>query len=119
MARAYSEDLRIRLIRLVESGTSARSAARFFDVSASTSVKWVRRWRAEKSVAPSPARGHRRALLAQHSDRLMKFIEDDSELTLEEVRELLKQIGVHVSLWTIWNFFHLRHISLKKRRQRA
>jgi hypothetical protein len=38
---AYSKDLRVRLIRSVEGGRSARSQARVFDVSASTAVKWM------------------------------------------------------------------------------
>ena len=119
MPRAYSEDLRIRLVRLVESGVSARHAAEVFGVSSSTAVKWIRRWRNEKSVAPNPARGHRRALLADHSDWLLKLVEKNADLTLEEIRKLLKKRGIHVSLWTIWIFLNRRHIKLKKMRRRV
>ncbi len=45
MPRAYSQDLRDRVIQAVEGGCSAREAARVFGVSASTAVKWVQRWR--------------------------------------------------------------------------
>jgi putative transposase len=117
--QAYSKDLRKRLIRLVESGTSARAAAKVFSVSESTAIKWTKRWRAEKSIAPSPVRGHRRALLADRTDQLLKLVENNADLTLEEVRTHLRRSGVHVSLWTIWNFFKQRRVSLKKKRGRA
>jgi len=67
MARAYSEDLRVRLVGIVESGRSARSTAKLFSVSASTAVKWAQRWRREKSVAPSKLRGHRLSPLEAHA----------------------------------------------------
>ena len=119
MPQAYSEDLRIRLIRLVESGTSARAAAKVFGVSESTAAKWMKRWRAEKSVAPSPVRGHRQALLTAYSDQLLKLIEDDADLTLEEIRAHLEKNGVRVSLCTIWNFCKQFRIKLEKKRGRA
>ena len=118
MARAYSEDLRVRLVGLVESGTSARSAAKLFEVSASTAVKWMQRWRRERSVAPNPVRGHRRARLNGHSDWLLELIETKPDLTLEEIRMRLKKRGVGVSLWTVWSFYERQKMSFKKNRVR-
>ena len=121
MSRAYSEDLRIRLVRLVEDGTSARSAAKLFRVSASTAIKWMQRWRREKSVAPSPVRGHPRALLEGHAAWLLEMVEEKSDLTLEEIRTRLRKRHVRVSLWTVWSFYDRHEISFKKNhvRQRA
>ncbi len=51
MPRAYSKDLRVRVIGLVAAGASAREATRQFEVSASTAIKWV---------PPSPTRHHSR-----------------------------------------------------------
>ena len=42
MPRAYSADMRARVIARVESGASRREAAEYYDVSASTAVIWVR-----------------------------------------------------------------------------
>jgi transposase len=54
---AYSKDLRVRLIRSVSQGRSARSQAKVFDVSASTAVKWVQASREEgRQSANSKAR---------------------------------------------------------------
>src|SRR5258707_10801928 len=116
MARAYSEDLRVRLVRLVESGTSARSAAKLFEVSASTAVKWMQRWRRERSVAPNPVRGHRRARLNGHSGWLFGLIETKPDLTLEEIRMQLKKRGVRVSLGAGWSFFQSQKNRFKKKR---
>ena len=118
MARAYSEDLRVRVVRYVEGGASARAAAKLFGVSASSSVKWMQRWRREKSVAPNPVRGHRRRLLDGHADWLRELIEAQSDLTLAEIQAKLKRRGVRVSLWTIWSFYDRQAVSFKKKRLR-
>ncbi len=118
MARAYSEDLRIRLVGVVDEGTSARSAAKLFRVSASTAVKWMQRWRREGSVAPHPVRGHRRALLDGYADWLLELVETKSDLTLEEIRARLRKRGVVVSLWTVWSFYERSQMSFKKNRVR-
>lgn len=44
MTRPYSEDLRERIVRVVESGTSRNAAAKQFDVSISFVVKLMQRW---------------------------------------------------------------------------
>jgi len=118
VARAYSEDLRIRLVRYVEGGKSARSAAKVFGVSESSAIKWMQRWRRDKSVAPNPVRGHRRALLEGHADWLLELIEAKPDLTLEEIRTQLKKRGLRVSLWTVWSFYERSDMSFKKNRVR-
>jgi len=118
MARAYSQDLRIRLVRYVEGGVSARSGAKVFGVSESSAIKWMQRWRRDKSVAPNPVRGHRRALLEGHADWLLELIDAKPDLTLEEVRTELKKRGVRVSVWTVWSFCERSDLSFKKNRVR-
>jgi transposase len=118
MSAAYSEDLRIRLVWYVDQGSSARSAAKLFGVSASTAVKWMQRWRREKSVAPNPVRGHRRRLLDRHGDWLLALIQSKTDITLEEIRAKLEKRGVRVSLWTIWSFYDRHDFSFKKKRFR-
>ena len=116
MARAYSQDLRIRLVRYVEGGVSARAAAKVFGVSESSAIKWMQRWHRQKSVAPHPVRGHRRQLLERHTDWLLEVIEIKTDLTLEEIRAQLKKRGMRVSLWTVWRFYDRHGISFKKNR---
>jgi transposase len=120
MSRAYSEDLRIRVVRYVEGGASRRSAAKLFGVSPSIAVKWLQRWRLKKSVAPS-RRGHRRAVLDQHTYWLMDLVKKKPDITLAEIATKLARRGVRVSLSTIWNFYDRHDFSFKKKhmRQRA
>jgi len=118
MARAYSQDLRIRLVRYVEGGVSARAAAKVFGVSESSAIKWMQLWRRRKSVAPNPVRGHRRRLLDEHADWLLQIIEVKADLTLAEIRAQLKKRGMRVSLWTVWSFYDRHDISFKKKRVR-
>jgi transposase len=45
MPKAYSSDLRARVIEAVEGGASRHEAAERFEVSAASAVKWMQRWR--------------------------------------------------------------------------
>ena len=51
MARAYSLDLRERVVAFVSGGETTRAAAAVFDVSVSSVVKWTQRVRATGSAA--------------------------------------------------------------------
>src|SRR5215470_1799800 len=44
MPKAYSRDLRERVITAVETGASRREAAERFEVSVASAVKWLQRW---------------------------------------------------------------------------
>src|SRR5438552_9305937 len=59
MPKAYSGDLRERVIEAVETGASRREAAERFEVSVSSAVKWLQRWRESRSAAPKPTRRKR------------------------------------------------------------
>jgi len=54
MARAYSLDLRERVVAAVEAGHSCRSVAQTFMVSVASVVKWSQRQRASGSAAARP-----------------------------------------------------------------
>ena len=43
--KAYSDDLRERVIEAVTAGASRREAAESFSLSASSAVRWLQRWR--------------------------------------------------------------------------
>jgi transposase len=52
MPKAYSGDLRKRVIETVAAGASRREAAELFMVAASTPVKWLRRLRDTGNSSP-------------------------------------------------------------------
>ena len=41
----YSNDLRVRVIQVVEGGAAARAAARQFVIGDATAIRWAKRWR--------------------------------------------------------------------------
>src|SRR6478735_4390152 len=57
MPKSYSGDLRERVIEAVEMGASRHEAAERFEVSVSSTVKWLQRWRESRSAAPKPRGG--------------------------------------------------------------
>ena len=120
MSAAYSEDLRVRLVRAVRKGISARAAARLFEVSESSGVKWAQRWRKTGSVKPSAIRGHRHSPLDAHITYLLGLIEAEPDLTLEEIRgRLLQEKRLSTGATSIWRFFERHEIGFKKKPARG
>src|SRR6478735_897307 len=70
MPRAYSGDMRQRLIAEVESGASRRAAAEEFAVSASTAIIWVKCFR-ETGRCAAKSRGGSISPLEEHADFLL------------------------------------------------
>ena len=118
MSKPYSEDLRSRVVRAVERGLSRRRAASVFGVAISTVVHWVRRWRETGSVAAKPMGGDHRSRLTGERAWILERIEAAPDLTLEELRDELKQRGVSVGHGTVWRFFAREDITFKKNRSR-
>ena len=84
MAKAYSMDMRQRVIDRVESGGSRREAAEHYEVSPSTAVIWVKCFRETGRCAAKP-RGGSTSPLEKHADVLLALIEVEPDLTLDEV----------------------------------
>jgi transposase len=68
----------------VETGASRREAAERFEVSASSTVKWMQRWHETGSVAAKPTGGSI-SPLEDHADFLMALIAEQPDLTLDEI----------------------------------
>ena len=113
---AYSKDLRIRLIRQVEKGRSARSAAKVFEVSASTAVKWMQAFRREGRPGPKRHAGGRRSPLDAHADWLKARVAETSHITLAELTAELAAQGVSTSVPAVSRFFARIGYSFKKKR---
>jgi transposase len=118
MARPYSSDLRIRVIRVVEDGVSARGAGRRLGIGESTATAWVGRWRRTGSVEAKSQKGGSRSPLNAHTEWLLALVGERADLTLEEIRGLLNERGVRVAVSSIWRFFDRHSISFKKNRTR-
>jgi putative transposase len=74
MPRPLSNDLRERIVRVVDGGMSRNAAAQKYDVSISAVVKLMQRWRATDSYLPGRMGGWRKHLLAKHSDKVNALV---------------------------------------------
>src|SRR6266545_4465084 len=90
MPKAYSCDLRERVITAVETGASRREAAERFEVSVASAVKWLQRWCEERTAAPQP------------------------DLTLVETAADLRKRRIKTSRSSLWRFLDRHNITLKK-----
>ena len=116
MGRAYSQDLRDRVIGAAESGTSARKAAACFDVGVATAIRWVAR---RRNSGERSARRQGRppgSKLDAHRDFLLAVIEAAPDTTIEELQRRLAQKGVRASTGTIWTFLDRCGLTSKKQR---
>ena len=116
MTAPLSVDLRSRLVRAVEAGSSARQAAARFEVSASAAIKLMRRVRRTGSPSPAKIGGYRKPLLAGHEELLRELVEGKPGITLAELRAALVERGSpEASLTTIWTMLRRLGLSHKKR----
>ena len=115
MARAYSQDLRDRVIDAALSGTPARKAAARFGIGDVTAIVWVRRAReggerrARKQGQPP------RSKLDPHREYLLGLIAEAPDLTISELLEqLLADRSVRASRATLWTFLDRCGLTFKK-----
>jgi transposase len=118
MPKACSQDLRERVLEAVEMGASRREAAERFEVSPSSAVKWMQRWRETGSIAAKP-NGGSISPLEQHASWLLKLIEEQPDLTLDEIVAAMRKRRIAGSRSAVWRFFARHGISFKKEPARS
>jgi transposase len=117
MPAPMSLDLRQRIVRAVDGGSSIREAARRFAVSPSAAIKLMQRVGRTGSAAPARYGGHRRPLLAPYETDLRGLIEASPDITLAELQaELERRFGIVAGLTTIHNT--LRRLGLRHKKSR-
>lgn len=121
MARAYSLDLRERVVAAVASGQSCRTAAGRFGVSVASVVKWSQRFRATGSAAAKPMGGRRPYALEGERNWLLARVGETPDLTLRALAAELAARGILVSHYAVWHLLIREGITFKKKpaRQRA
>src|SRR5665647_3757080 len=111
----YSNDLRVRVIQVVEGGAAARAAARQFVIGDSTAIRWAKRWRETGSFEAKTNKGQSRSPLRKHEEWLLGLVRQEPDLTLEEIqRRLLAERQHKAGLGSVWRFFDRHGISFKK-----
>jgi len=123
MTRPLSQDLRSRVIAVVDGGLSCNAAAERFGIAVSSAVRWVRAWRSEGRVAALPQGGDLRSHhIEAYRDVILAAIEAEVDITLVELAELLsRQHGASFAPSTVWRFLDRHDLTFKKNsaRQRA
>src|SRR5215510_4051247 len=110
MPKALSGDLRERVIEAVEAGASRREAAERFEISASSAVKWLQRWRDHGVCAPKP-RGGSRSVLEDYGERILALVAEQPDRTLDEIVAAMRKRRIPGSRSALW-----RHgITFKKK----
>ena len=118
MARAYSGDLRVRVIEAINGGLSTRQAAGLFCVGIATAGAWHRFWRKTGEARPLRQGNPGGSKLDAYSDFILGLIAAEKDITLNEIAErLLEEHGLNAQLCTIWYFLDRRGMTFKKRQR--
>ena len=121
MGRAYSLDLRERVVAAVAGGRSCRSVAGIFQVSVASVVKWSQRQRSSGSPAPRPVGGRKPYAVAREREWLLARLTEKPDLTLRALLLELRERGMVVSYYALWHFLQHEGVTFKKKpaRQRT
>src|SRR5689334_24750611 len=96
MTAPLSQDLRERIVRAVEGGSTIRQAARRFAVSASAAIKLMQRVRQTGCTAPATIGCRRRPILEPHADTLRAIVSSQAGITQREIKAALAARGIVV-----------------------
>ena len=110
--RAYSSDLRDRVLADCDAGTPTAEVAAKYRVSAS----WVRRLKQRRretgSTAPKPQRHGPKPAWAEHAERIAQAVRERPDDTLEEHRA---RLGLGLSISTLWRAIEALGLTVKKK----
>ena len=117
MGQPLSMDLRRRLLAAIDDGMSCRGAAARFGVAPSTAIRWQDQRRTTGNFAPKPQGGDMRSRrVEERREDILALWEARKDISLEELRAGLIEIGLHVSVAGLHRFFVRHGMTRKKRR---
>ncbi len=114
MARAYSLDLRERVVAAVVAGESCRKVAATYRISVASVVKWSQRFRKTGSAAAKRMGGNQLRSLAGEREWLLARLAAAPDVTLRALVVELCERGVVTSYGSVWRIVHDAGISFKK-----
>ena len=120
MTKPYSMDLRERVVAAVlAEGMTRHQAAARFGIAVSSAIRWVARFRATGSAAPSKIGGYKpKTLRGEHAAWLIARCQEKDFTISGLVADLRDIRGLKVDRRSIWEFLHLHGLSHKKNRMR-
>ena len=115
MGRAYSQDLRERVIAAVDSGTGAYAAASVFRVSVSYIYKVLGRREKTGETSARAWAGGPKPKLAAYDEVLHARVMSEPDATLAELQAwLVAEHSVKVSIGCLWKRLRQLGLTLKK-----
>lgn len=124
MPKAYSLDLRERVVRFVDSGRSRHAATAHFKVPVSFVVNLMKAYRKTGCLEPKPGGGRRHATLDPHRAFLLARVAEKNGITMPELSaELVTATGVKadpasISRWLIRNGYRFKKTLLASEQDR-
>jgi transposase len=116
MGQPLSMDLRSRLLAAIDDGMSCRAAAERFGVAPSTAIRWQAQRRETGDFAPKPQGGDMRSRRAEErAEDILAVWEARKDISLEELRLALIEMGLAISVAGLHRFFVRRGMTRKKR----
>ena len=113
--RAYSQDLRDRVLAAVDAGGPVRAVAPRFGVSVSYIYKALIRRRRSGEVSARGTRGRPPRKLGAHERAVEAFMHARQDATVADLRRHLLEVhGVGVSLGSVWRTVRRLGLTLKK-----
>ena len=110
--KAYSMDLRKRVLAACDAGHKTKEVATLFGVSPSWLRRLKQRRRESGRIEAYPRNSGRKPALDEAArEQLKELVRQQPDATLEELRELL---GIHLSISSLWETLRKMRLAFKK-----
>lgn len=113
MTKAYSADLRERVVGAVEDGETRREAADRFGISTASAVRWHQVWREDGTIAAKRSGGSQ-SPLDDFAEEIVAIIEEQRDRTLDEIVVEMHRRRLPGSRTALFRFLERHDITLKK-----
>jgi transposase len=114
MGKPYSEDMRLAVVRSIETGCTREEAAELYGVSLSSVGRFIKLWRTSGNVCAAKFGGYKGHALKSHGERLKRWVAEQPDITLGELQRRLAGEKVRVSTSAIFRFLRHLQLTLKK-----
>jgi transposase len=95
MASAYSEDLRVRALDLLESGWQITKVSQVLNISRPTLYRWKQQVELTGSTAPKKSLPPPRPSKIRDRDKFQEFVDINGDKTQEELAQLWGNVSRH------------------------
>jgi transposase len=112
--KAYSLDLRMRVVDFVEAGNSRHAAAAHFGVSVSFVVKLIAGFLSTGTYAPKPEGGWRYSKLDPHRAFLERRVAEKPDITMAELAGEFDAMGVRIDQASLSRWYQRNGYRYKK-----